>query len=258
MLNRIILLSLLLLLGSGCVSSQATGRAERHLVGKFWGQGFLDQTRDAGQWLPVGVLALALPVASRNDDEWLEKLVADPVFSGNTSAGDGVMLGLGGASVALAGIEWLGGDEGKSTEVLLESALLTGGVVSLLKKTIDRNRPGGSGSSSSFPSGHAATAFCTATFLARRIGDEVDGAAGYLGYLLYLPASLVAINRVENERHHPTDVMTGALLATVFTNVIYNAHYGNEESEGIFGNDSILFVPEVRENGVGVGMLIRF
>jgi membrane-associated phospholipid phosphatase len=56
---------------------------------------------------------------------------------------------------------------------------------------------------SSFPSGHAATAFMTATLLA----DGTDAGPAY-----FTLASLIAFSRVYVRMHHTSDVLGGAML----------------------------------------------
>ena len=79
----------------------------------------------------------------------------------------------------------------------------------LLKKAIGRERPpvhrlGGAVGSSSFPSGHAATAFACATVLA--------ALAPRLRVPLFALAVLIALSRLYNGDHYPLDVLAGAAL----------------------------------------------
>ncbi|MHB8219176.1 MAG: phosphatase PAP2 family protein [Acidimicrobiales bacterium] len=109
-------------------------------------------------------------------------------------------------------------------------ALAIAGLVSmasnaLLKKGVDRDRPGTaepaggpaggrSGgaprvrrpTTSSFPSGHTLASFCTATTLAT---GPVE-AACYLGF-----ATAVAASRVHLRAHHASDVVGGAVIGVV-------------------------------------------
>lgn len=75
-------------------------------------------------------------------------------------------------------------------------------MVQVLKVTVQRDRPDHS-NSMSFPSGHAASAFATATVLQRYYGWKVGAPAYALG-------SYVALARMSFNRHHATDVVMGA------------------------------------------------
>jgi len=72
-----------------------------------------------------------------------------------------------------------------------------------IKYSVGRVRPDGTGYS--FPSGHAAATFATATVLERHFGWKV-------GIPAYLVASYVAASRLENRRHYLSDVAFGAAL----------------------------------------------
>jgi len=75
-------------------------------------------------------------------------------------------------------------------------------MVQALKYTVQRDRPDHS-NNKSFPSGHSASAFATATVLHRYYGWKVGGPAYALG-------SYVALARMSWNRHHATDVVMGA------------------------------------------------
>jgi len=76
-----------------------------------------------------------------------------------------------------------------------------------LKYSIDAERPNGE-NSRSFPSGHSAAAFSSATFLQMRYGWEYSLPA-------YLGAGFVAWSRVYTENHYTRDVIAGAILGGV-------------------------------------------
>jgi hypothetical protein len=89
---------------------------------------------------------------------------------------------------------------------LIRVQLLTGGVTQLLKHTVRRERPGGSGSSrTSFPSGHTSSTFASATVLSRRFGWKV-------GVPMFGLASYVAASRVVDNSHFLSDVVFGAAI----------------------------------------------
>ena len=68
------------------------------------------------------------------------------------------------------------------------------------------HRPEGAGYS--FPSGHAATAFASATVLQRRFGWKA-------GIPAYAVATYVAASRVDMQRHYLSDVVFGAAIGIV-------------------------------------------
>ena len=89
---------------------------------------------------------------------------------------------------------------------LIRVQLLAGGVTQLLKHTVRRERPGGSGSSrTSFPSGHTSGTFASVTVLSRRFGWRV-------GVPIFGLASYVAASRVVDNSHFLSDVVFGATI----------------------------------------------
>ncbi|MCL6614729.1 MAG: phosphatase PAP2 family protein [Firmicutes bacterium] len=84
--------------------------------------------------------------------------------------------------------------------------LSSGLLAQVLKHLIRRPRPFGH-DPSSFPSGHAASAFALALVLAWRWPR--------LGWLFWLLAALVGVSRIVLGHHYPLDVVAGALLGTL-------------------------------------------
>ena len=86
------------------------------------------------------------------------------------------------------------------------------GLADLGKAIVHRHRPyehqlGPSTSSWSFPSGHAATSFACATVL--------SAYAPRWRVPFFLLATLIALSRLYNGVHYPTDVLAGALLGVL-------------------------------------------
>jgi membrane-associated phospholipid phosphatase len=111
----------------------------------------------------------------------------------------------------------------------LEAELIAGGIVTpLLKRAFGRARPiqnegphsfhPGSGSHQSFPSGHATNAFAFATAIAA----HYDGWA--VPTLVYTIASGVAMSRVNDRAHFPSDVLAGALIGHAVAKSIVFRH----------------------------------
>lgn len=115
----------------------------------------------------------------------------------------------------------IGGVESRSswgrmlTSDAFASALMALAVNSL-KTTTRVTRPDGS-SNNSFPSGHTATAFMTATMLSREYGDRLP-AVSIAGYTV---ATATGLWRMANNRHWLSDVMVGAGIGIVSTELGY-------------------------------------
>lgn len=176
-----------------------------------------------------------------------------------TTSGNQVAVGLSVFAVGLGGTELWNGDGGQSAEVLLESFLVVQGVTEVLKTAVGRNRPDG-GSPNSFPSGHSSYAFSLATYCARTLDDCTDEWYGKLGYLAFAPATYIAYNRTEGNRHYSSDCTFGAFLGMALTNLIYDAHFGGPDRPGIFrqGRVRVSFEPVLDDEGSRFDVVVRF
>ena len=139
-----------------------------------------------------------LPHFNRHADDYLQYLPA------------AVMLGM-----------KLGGVEGRSSwgRMLASdafSALLMGSVVFSLKQTTHVMRHDGS-NDHSFPSGHTATAFMTATMLAKEYGHK----SPWIGIGAYSVATATGLMRMANNKHWLSDVLTGAGIGILSTELGY-------------------------------------
>lgn len=115
----------------------------------------------------------------------------------------------------------LGGVEGRSSwgRMLISDAMsiaLMAGIVNSLKHSIKVERPDGS-DRFSFPSGHTATAFMTATMLAKEYGFR----SPWVGIGAYTVASATGLMRMANNKHWLSDVLTGAGIGIVSTELGY-------------------------------------
>ena len=139
-----------------------------------------------------------LPRFRRHADDYLQYLPA------------AVMLGM-----------KIGGVEGRSSwgRMLTSdafSALLMGSVVYSLKQTTHVTRPDGS-NDQSFPSGHTATAFMTATMLTKEYGHK----SPWIGIGAYSVATATGLMRMANNKHWLSDVLTGAGIGILSTELGY-------------------------------------
>jgi hypothetical protein len=90
---------------------------------------------------------------------------------------------------------------------LLQAQILTEALVQPIKFATQRTRPDNS-NHHSFPSGHAAVTFASATVLERHLGWRKS----LLGYTI---ASYVAASRLHDNRHYLSDVVFGAALGSI-------------------------------------------
>lgn len=115
----------------------------------------------------------------------------------------------------------LGGVEGRSSwgRMLISDVMsiaLMAGIVNSLKYSTKVERPDGS-DRFSFPSGHTATAFMTATMLAKEYGFR----SPWVGIGAYTVASATGLMRMANNKHWLSDVLTGAGIGIVSTELGY-------------------------------------
>ena len=108
---------------------------------------------------------------------------------------------------------------GNRTALLIKSELLMSAIVYPMKKYSNVMRPDSS-SSNSFPSGHTAQAFVAATFLHKEFGKK----SIWYSIGAYTCATAVGTIRMLNNRHWLSDVLVGAGIGIVSTNLVYYTH----------------------------------
>jgi len=182
--------------------------------------GTTDAVRGAKAWLrdaervDVAIYAAIAETSTPSLDRQLSRL---------TQAADYSRLWLGSAAILAA----TRGPRGRRAAVTgLASALLTSAVVNLLLKPLGRRgRPDQSNlpparrapkpTSTSFPSGHAASAFAFAT----GVGSVLPKEAIPIRAL----ATVVAYSRVHTGVHYPADALGGAVLGTTLAQLTSRA-----------------------------------
>ena len=89
----------------------------------------------------------------------------------------------------------------------------------LLKSAVSELRPDGS-DHRSFPSGHTAQAFATATFLSEEYKERLP----WMPYAAYTLAGSTGILRIANNKHYIGDVLFGAGLGLLSMKTAYWTH----------------------------------
>ncbi|MBA4055894.1 MAG: phospholipid phosphatase, partial [Marivirga sp.] len=121
-------------------------------------------------------------------------------------------------------------DFGNRTALLIKAELLVGVLTYSLKKITAVPRPD-TGQPTSFPSGHTAQAFAAATFMAKEYGHK----SIWYSIGAYTIATGIGTMRVMNNRHWVSDVLVGAGIGILSTNIVYLTHqykWGNKKSSG--------------------------
>lgn len=121
----------------------------------------------------------------------------------------------------------------------IDSILLANSVTAIIKLTTNRHRPntgapndtwdglrGSTLEASSFPSGHSATAFATATVIANQYGNS-KGAVN----IAYGLAALTAFSRVYDNEHWASDVIVGSAIGYYSAKFIIKNHHGRSASD---------------------------
>jgi membrane-associated phospholipid phosphatase len=116
---------------------------------------------------------------------------------------------------------------------LVRAQFVSQGVTQAIKLSVGRTRP--DGTSMSFPSGHSASAFATATVLQRHLGWKA-------GIPAYGVAAYVAASRIQAQRHYLSDVAFGAAIGIVAGRTVTIGH----------GNARFSVAPAAAPGGAGV------
>ncbi len=114
-----------------------------------------------------------------------------------------------------------------------------GGIALVGKALVHERRPDGS-DFNSFPSGHTAIAFASATTLNRRYGWKY-------GFPAYALATLTGVARVKADKHHWYDVVAGATIGSL-TGWYFTDAFDNK----------VQVVPWADSKSVGVSFAMQF
>ncbi len=155
----------------------------------------------------------------------------------------------------------LGGYEGRSDwprwwASAAMSAAIMAGFVNGFKYTVKEMRPDGS-TRNSWPSGHTATAFMAATILHKEYGLTRSPWFSVGGYAV---ATATGVMRVLNNRHWISDVLSGAGIGILSTELAYGITDLLFKGRGLLRNDLSVY-PDLRANpsffnismGIGFG-----
>ena len=166
----------------------------------------------------TGILCFAFDQSIKEWSDVNNKGLFDDIWESITNTGNGVFLSSLMASYYIVG-ELFKLDTMRKTALLgVESFIISGVVVGILKYSIGRARPftgesptsfhpfSSTSSHYSFPSGHATSAFSVATVIAEHSKEFL------VDVIAYGIASLVAMSRIHKNKHWISDVFIGSAI----------------------------------------------
>lgn len=129
--------------------------------------------------------------------------------------------------------------------------------IRMLKDNIDAERP--YGGNHSFPSGHTATAFVGAYMIYKEFKDSSPWIAG-AGLAM---GTTVAVARVVNDKHWVCDVLAGAGIAMLATEIAYLIYFPirnliTDSLNGLFGEKEVALAPTFYSGKPGIYLAVRF
>ncbi|MEZ4872800.1 MAG: phosphatase PAP2 family protein [Bdellovibrionales bacterium] len=168
----------------------------------------------------VGILAstIALVGTLKGTDSTHLKDIQSKVNLNSDWNDLGDFLGTGAAGMFAVGIQYWVHEDISYSRNHLRTLIWTGASTVLLKGVLQRERP--YGGEHSMPSGHTSTIFATATSLTYSYGWK----AALIAYPLAL---LTAVQRIDENKHWPSDVIAGAALGVFWGRAIHNSFSEN-------------------------------
>lgn len=139
---------------------------------------------------------------------------------------------------------------GNRTAILLKSELIMMAITFPTKQLTHTLRPDGS-NYHSFPSGHTAQAFAAATFMHKEYGHL----SPWYSIGAYASASMVGVFRVLNNKHYVSDVLVGAGVGILATNLAYLTHKYKWSPSGKKKN--LVLLPSYNKGSIGFNMSLK-
>lgn len=168
--------------------------------------------------------------------------------------------------ILLSGTAYLTGklirnnDIAETSRMILETLAYAGIITTVLKVGLGRARPSLDKGPYDFfnfninndylslPSGHATVAFAVSSVLAAKINNT------YASIALYGLAGLTMYQRIYSDRHWFSDTILGAAISTIIGNAIVKLN----ECPGKTGKSSVMVLPAIQENSVGLSLFYSF
>ncbi len=220
---------------------------------------------DTCDWI-TAVAVTGVAVGLYDNDAKIQKWALDHRTTTTNNIGDDATLaGNGVLTVPIVGGMYLYGylaDDGKMRKTSLlsvESFVLTGIFVQVLKHATGRHRPytddgpnawdgpriHNTGANMSFPSGHGSSAFAVASVIASEYDNII------VPTLAYGVATITALNRISHNAHWSSDTFVGSAIGYFTGKAVVASHRGGREGR-------LSFAPMVIGDNVGMGITYKF
>ena len=264
--QRFLLLAVVVICCSGCSLS---GWSQRNLDSSSWSSAASLKNPSHRSSL----LLLATAPWLIHEDRHISKLLAPRkhVGGGDKGGDHGDVVGaiLAGSPFLLSAIAAISpsrdGEAAELLEVGTEAVLSTLVITEVLKNTTGRDRPNDNAqiggrldpSDKSFPSSHVSTAMAGAAITSRWLREKHEGFIA-AEIALFAGVVFVAITRIENDKHWPTDTLAGALIGNYIANTVWDAHYGTKGDPGMFEKLGMFdklrrhAIPVIRDDGAAL------
>jgi hypothetical protein len=192
---------------------------------------------EGNDWLRLGLIGAGTFLAMQADQPIRDAVMKDQSYSTSFPLKFGKFWGGPYPTPIIAGVFGLHGllaDDKASRKIgfeIVQAALYSGGITTVLKVAFGRARPYTDKGSAEYkpftffddgfhalPSGHATWAFALSTVLSRNAQSSV------LKVLAYLPAAFTLVSRVYEDDHWSSDCLLGAVVGFVVATWVVDLH----------------------------------
>lgn len=194
-----------------------------------------------------------MTVAVRNQDDYTRSEWRKSSKISENDAHIGDLIGTGAAGALMIGGQYIWDPNESHYQSHLRGFIYGGLSIYALKTAFGRNRPGNSDSHQSFPSGHTAITFMTATHLMYAYGWEA-------AVIAYPVATFVGISRLYDDAHWLSDTVAGAFLGYFVGRATYydsSAYLVNDHSSAA-SSIQYQLIPIVHHNVSGVSLHVSY
>ena len=204
---------------------------------------------EENNWLKLGLISAGTVLLMQADKQVRELVLKDQSYYKSFPIEAGRIWGEGYPTAILVGAFGLHGlltNDNTSKKIgfeIVQSALYSGAITTILKVVVGRARPfTNKGDATykpfslfdddfhSFPSGHTTLAFSLSTVLSKNVKSDL------FKVIAYIPAILTVVSRVYQDNHWATDVLASAAIGYFVGDWVVNQH---EEKKSIIETTSI-------------------